>query len=128
MPSQIKVYQISDTEILNDARKYLNSPTIDSFQTSKEIVEKISSITKISIRENESLFNVCKNIKETVEKGFDGMWYCNAFYNDIGFHFNTFDPKFSLKFKFGKLSINVQKIYDCVSIQLGFIQIIGTNW
>ncbi len=118
MPSQIKVYQISDAEILNDARKYLNSPTIDSFQTSKEIVEKIWSITKISIRENESLFNVCKNIKETVEKALDGMWYCNAFYNDIGFHFNTFDLKFSLRLKFGKLSINVQKIYDCVSIQI----------
>jgi hypothetical protein len=118
MSSQIKVYQISDTEILNDARKYLNSPTIDSFQTSKEIVEKIWSITKICIRENESLINVCKNIKETVEKAFDGKWYCNAFYNDIGFHFNTFDLKFSLKLKLGKLSINVQKIYDCVSIQL----------
>jgi hypothetical protein len=118
MPSQIKVYQISDTEILNDARKYLNSPIIDSLQTSKEIVEKISSITKISIQENESLFNVCKNIKKTVEEELDGKWYCNAFYNDIGFHSITFDPKFSLKFKFGKLLINVQKIYDHVSIQL----------
>jgi hypothetical protein len=123
MSSQIKVYQISDIEILSNARKYLNSPTIDSFQTSKEIVEKISSITKISIRKNDSLSNVCKNIKETVEKEFDGMWYCNAFYNDIGFHFDLVNPEFSLKLKFGKLSINVHKIYENVSIYIFKYQI-----
>ncbi len=103
---------------MNDARKYLNSPTIDSFQTSKEIVEKISSIAKICIRDNESLFNVCKNIKETVEKEFDGNWNCNAFYNNSGSCYISFNPKFSIELMFGKLSINVQKLYDWVSIQL----------
>ncbi len=103
---------------MNDARKYLNSPIIDSYQTSKEIVEKISSITKISIRENESLFNVCKNIKETVEKEFDGKWNCNAFYNNIGSYYITFNPKFSIELVFGKLLININKRGDSVSIQL----------
>jgi hypothetical protein len=118
IPSQVKVYQISDREILSDARKYLNFPIINSFQTSKEIVRKISSITKISIRENENLFNVCKNIKETVEKELDGNWHCNAFYNNIGSYYISFNPKFSIELVFGKISINVQKVYDWVSIQL----------
>jgi hypothetical protein len=82
------------------------------------MIDKTLSIIKFYIKEKESIYNVCKGIKETVESKFDGYWYCNAFYNSIGFHYVSYDPNYSIRMKFGKLSITVQKIYDCVSIQL----------
>jgi hypothetical protein len=114
---QVKVFHISDREILTDARKFLNSPDVDSKATSKEITDKIITIAGKYVRECDSLYDICKKIKETVDSEFDGFWYCDAFYNNIGFNYNPYNPKFSVKIKYGKLAINVEKIDDQVSIR-----------
>jgi hypothetical protein len=88
--------------------------------TSQETVRTIISITKSSLKKNESLFKVCKKIKQTVESEFDGNWYCNAFYDKIGFNYEKYDQNFFVKLDFGKLSINAQKVSDKVSVRPKF--------
>jgi hypothetical protein len=56
----VKVFKISDQQILTDARKYLNLPIIDSKRTPTEMANKIVSITKKAIEEFVTLFGICK--------------------------------------------------------------------
>jgi hypothetical protein len=108
-------FKISDQQILSEARKYLNSPIIDSNETPIEMTDKILSFTKSSIEENQSLYNVCKKIKETVDSEFASVWYCTAFYNGIGSIYHFINSDSMVKMKFGKLSVSAYKVYDKVS-------------
>jgi hypothetical protein len=110
------VYQISDKEILTEAKKYLSSPIINSNKTSKEITNEILSIAKNSINKSETIYGLCKNIKESIDSIFDGNWECNAFYNNIGSYYILLSSSFDVKIKFGNLLINVWKVKDYVSI------------
>jgi hypothetical protein len=110
------VCQISDKEILTEAKKYLRSPIIESNETSKEITDKILLIATSSIVESVTIYNLCDKIKDLVDSEFIGRWDCNAFYNNIG-NYNSFQNKdYSVNINFGKLSINIYRICDIVSI------------
>lgn len=96
---------------------------IDSFQTSKEITDQIISIAKKSIKENDDLYDVCKNIKEKIDSEFEGQWSCDVFYENFGFNYFDQNPKFSVHMKFGKLSVNVERVEDWVSFTFSNIDL-----
>ncbi len=98
--------------ILSEAKNYLNSPIIDSYETSEEITNKILLITKNCLRDCESLYSCCRKIKETIDSELIGSWNCIAFYKNIGSHYHLRNSSFVLDIKFGKLSFNIYKVFD----------------
>lgn len=100
---QIRVLEISDREILNDARKYFSSPVINSNETSKEITDKVISITKKSIKEA---------VNELVESEFYGCWDSDVSYNDMSYHYTIQDSRFSVTVSYGRLNVWVYKVID----------------
>lgn len=101
----------------------MGSPIIDSFQTSKAKSDQIILITKRSIKENDNLFNVCKNIKEKTDPEFESHWTCNTFYDNVGLNYFNQNPKFSVHMKFDKLSVNVERVEDWVSFTFSNIDL-----
>jgi hypothetical protein len=83
-------------------------------KTSEDISEKIKSIIKDSIIEFGDLRVICEKIKEKVDSEFDGLWFCQALYNPIGFNDIKINSNFAVEINFGKLSITVAKPYDKV--------------
>jgi hypothetical protein len=49
----------SDKEILSEAKRFLNSPIIDSQKTSKQLTDKIVSLTKNCLIVSEKIGNFC---------------------------------------------------------------------
>ncbi len=99
---------------ISEARKFLDSPIIEPNETSKEITNKIIYIVKKSISECETIKDVCKQIKESINLEFDGFWDCAAYVWDVSDQSLFRDPKFSVKLKFGKLRIWVYRLHDKV--------------
>jgi hypothetical protein len=95
----------------------LDSPVIDSNQTSREITDKIVAIVKNVLKENIILQNICEKITKSIHSEMDGHWNCQAFYDNIGFNHSLKYPDFSVRMYSGKLSITVYKSYDEVSIE-----------
>jgi CRISPR/Cas system CSM-associated protein Csm4 (group 5 of RAMP superfamily) len=93
----------------------LQSPVIDSKKTSKEITDKILLIVKNSIDKSETIFKLCNNINQSVVSEFYSRWDCNAFYNNIGFYYTLMDQNYAVNIRFGKLSINIWKLWGNVS-------------
>jgi len=105
---------------LNDARKFLNSPVINSNETAKEITRKINFIAKKSIKECQTLYDVSKQIKESVDFEFYGRWDCDVCFNSMGSHYTFIDLSFSVTIQFGRLNIWVYRVCDTVWLSLSF--------
>ncbi len=95
----------------------MDSPIIDSDQTSREITDRIVAIVKNVLKENIILRNICEKIIKSIHSEMDGHWNCQAFYDNIGFNHSLKYPDFNVRIDFGKLSITVYKSYDEVSIE-----------
>ncbi|CAG2183928.1 unnamed protein product, partial [Oppiella nova] len=78
---------------------------------------QIVSIVKNALNFEQNFFDLCKSIKECIEREMDGLWHCTAFYNDIGCHSFTFDDMFIVIIMFGKLKITVHKVYDDINMK-----------
>ncbi len=105
----------------------MDSPVIDSNQTSREITDKIVAIVKDVLKENIILRNICEKITKSIHSEMDGHWNCQAFYDNIGFNHSLKYPDFSVRIDFGKLSITVYKSYDEVSIESKKNNLISSN-
>jgi hypothetical protein len=95
----------------------LDSPVIDSNQTSREITDRIVEIVKNAVKENLIIRNICEKIIKSIHSEMDGHWNCQAFYDNIGYNHSLKYPDFNVRIDFGKLSIIVYKSYDDVSIE-----------
>jgi hypothetical protein len=100
----------SDEEILSEAKRNLNSLIIDSQKTSKELTDKIVSITKNCLMVSEKIGIFCVKIRETLEAEIVGLWGCNTFYDNIPNTSIAYLSSFSVIIHFGRLSTNVFKI------------------
>ncbi len=83
----------------------MNSPNINSNETSKEITDKINMIAKKAVKECGSLYDLSKQIKQSVDLEFHGRWDIDICYNDMGCHYTFRDLSFSVTIRFGKLCI-----------------------
>lgn len=110
------VFQLTEFQMISESRKELDTPLVNSRNTSEGMTNRIVSIVKNVLSVEQNLSDLCKSVKELIEAEMDGLWHCSAFYDDIGNHCFTYDDMFIVTLVFKKLKITVHKVYDDVSL------------
>lgn len=114
-PEQSRI--TNNVELLQEARKFVNSATVDGKKTRKEIVEKLIPVVKEALTsKGDKLYDVTRTIKEFMDTHFMGDWNVYLLYNNLGLlNYNNQSDGF-IDIKLGKqISLVVYKAYDPVS-------------
>lgn len=115
--SSISAQVNNNKDLLVEARKYLNSPTVDGHKTRKDTVEKVTEMVKTAIgTKGDKMYDVARFIKEYMDTHYLGDWNVNLWYNSIGYiYYNGVSDSF-IEIKFGKVTVAIYKTFDAVCV------------
>ena len=108
---------ITNYDLLVEARKYINSTTVDSKKTHKSILEKLVPVVKEALTSKDKIYDVTRAIKEYMDLHFMGEWNVYFLFNNLGMMYHNSLSDGYIDFKFGKfVSLVVYKAFDPVSV------------